>query len=398
MARIPSAEEVARRLAPVTERDLSGPDDAGEPAGDATVSPQMLPKSLERQIARRVAARAAYAQDRNPAPGMILAVLPAAPGGEAALAQEPLPVLLDILEADGKAWRGWVVGRDRGHATGWDLILGPEEEDRDPACEFIQAWNPVRVALPKEVRILGQLSPHRLAAVRTLAVDHEKGFISGPRDEHRLGVALARELSDGTGVVTGTPLAGERDPRAAYQRAYREIAARLPQPAPAEPAAMPRASRRSLWQRMLGLPAWQLGGAVATLLLAPLVVMLVMQGQPEAPPIASAPPILPQATHRYAGTGEVQQLRVADPEASAREIVAALREIGALPDTRNGWAGMVSIRADLKGIPATDQGRFLARFKLAPPSDGVLKVDLVEIEIAHGAKNHETDRGNGVGK
>ena len=77
------------------------------------------------------------------------------------LAAEPIPILLDVLEASGKTWRGWIVARDRGYATCWDLILGPEEEDRDPLCEIVQGWNPVRVSLPKDVRILGQLSPHR---------------------------------------------------------------------------------------------------------------------------------------------------------------------------------------------------------------------------------------------
>ena len=112
----------------------------------------------------------------------------------------------------------------------WDLILGPEEEDLDPLCEIVQAWNPVRVSLPAGIRILGQLSPYRLAALRTLAVNDENGFISGPPDEHRLGVALARELSDGTGVVTGTSIASDDDPRVEYQRIYREIAGKLPAP------------------------------------------------------------------------------------------------------------------------------------------------------------------------
>ena len=204
--------------------------------------------------------------------------------------QEPIPVLLDVLEASGKTWRGWIVARDRGYATCWDLILGPEEEDLDPLCEIVQAWNPVRVSLPARMRILGQLSPYRLAALRTLAVDHENGFISGPPGEHRLGVALARELSDGTGVVTGTSIASDDDPRVEYQRIYREIAGKLPAPVQPAPNLKPQAARPSFLQRLLGLPAWQLGGAVATLLLAPLVVMMVIEDQPEQAQIAVAPP------------------------------------------------------------------------------------------------------------
>ena len=98
----------------------------------------------------------------------------------------------------------------------------------------------------------------------------------------RLGVALARELSDGTGVVTGTSVASDDDPRVAYQRVYREIAGKLPAPVEPAPNLKPQAARPSLLQRLLGIPAWQLGGAVATLLLAPFVVMVVSKTQAEA--------------------------------------------------------------------------------------------------------------------
>jgi hypothetical protein len=394
MAKLQSPEEISRRFDPVTEAELSAAAEEADSVENAAALPDSpLPAGIARRIAQRVQARSRFADDHTPEPGKIVAIHPEAKMDLGNLAAEPIPILLDVLEASGKTWRGWIVARDRGYATCWDLILGPEEEDRDPLCEIVQGWNPVRVSLPKDVRILGQLLPYRLAALRTLAVDYENGFISGPRDEHRLGVALARELSDGTGIVTGTSIASDDDPRVEYQRLYREIAQKLPAPVQSARAPRPQAARPAFFQRLLGLPPWQLGGAVATLLLAPLVVMLVSQDRPEDLSIAVAPSELTRGIqqHRYTGTGELQQLRVADPEAKAREIVEVLRAIGALPETRSSWAGMVSIRADLSKIPLAEQSKALSRFALAVPKDGILRVDVLQGET----HPNSTDSGTG---
>lgn len=401
MAKLPSPEEISRRFDPVTEADLSAAADAADSRENAAALPDSpLPAGIARRIAQRVQARSRFADDHTPEPGKIVAIHPEAKMDPGNLAAEPIPILLDVLEASGKTWRGWIVARDRGYATCWDLILGPEEDDRDPLCEIVQVWNPVLVALPKNVIILGQLSPNRLAAMRTLAVDYENGFISGPNNEHRLGVALARELSDGTGVVTGTSIASDDDPRVEYQGVYREIAQKLPAPVQAEiaPRPQPQAARTSFFQRLLGLPAWQLGGAVATLLLAPLVVMLVSQEHPEQTPVALAPPEIIKPTQRYASTGETQQLRVADPEAKAQEIVEALRRIGALPETRSSWADMISIQADLSRIPVADQSKALSRFELAVPQDGMLKVDVLHGDIQTRSKRPRISSPEGANK
>jgi len=437
MGKLKSPEEISRRFDPVTEADLGSvleatdtplklalerARDAGlgfdgfaqmslEVTTDSTETPLQsgsddfwasevpvvppetpVPGSIAIQIAKRVESGSRFVDGGAPEPGKIVELYPNVTGEPMAVAQEPIPVLLDVLESNGKTWRGWVVARDRGYATCWDLILGPEEEDRDPLCEIVQAWNPVRVSLPVRIRILGKLSPHRLAALRMLAVDHENNFISGPPGEHRLGVALARELSDGTGVVTGTSIADPSDPRTEYQRIYREIAGKLPAPAQPSLAPKPLPGSPTLWERLFNLPAWQLGGAVATLLLAPLVVMLVMKSPPEQGEIAVAPPVLPQSVHRYAGTGETQQLRVADPEAKAQEIVEALRQIGALPETRSSWADMVSIRADLSKLPVADQSKALFPLGLAAPQDGVLKVDILREDLQQSQKDRGASR------
>ena len=243
MGKLKSPEEISRRFNPVTEGDLdsSGLDsestesvsskiDFGvwhleaaissadycalellEPSPASAPEPE-LPGNLEELIGRRAEAEARFAGDQQPEPGKIIALQLDSPGTETAVAQEPVAVLLDVLESDNRTWRGWVVSRDRAYATNWDLILGPEEGELDPLCEIVQTWNPVRVVLPARIRVLGQLSPYRLAAARTLAVNGENGFISGPPGEHRIGVALARELSDGTGVVTGSSIAESRRP------------------------------------------------------------------------------------------------------------------------------------------------------------------------------------------
>lgn len=407
MGKLKSPEEISRRFQPVTAGDLDSVDpDSSSPAtrkidiqepSPNTTEPE-LPGNLAKLIARRAEAEARFTGDRQPEPGKIIALQLDSPSTEAAVAQEPVAVLLDILESDNRTWRGWVVSRDRAYATDRDLILGPEEGELDPLCEIVQTWNPVRVVLPAKIRLLGQLSPYRLATARTLAVDGENGLISGVPDEHRLGVALPRELSDGTGVVTGTLIADPSDPRTEYQRIYREIAGKLAAPAPAVPAPKPQPAAPSFLQRLFGLPAWQLGGAVATLLLAPLVVLLVMQSPPEQGEIAVAPPAFPQGVHRYAGTGETQQLRVADPEAKAQEIVEALRQIGALPETRSSWADMISIRADLSKFPVAEQSKALSPLGLAVPQDGILKVDVLRGGIQADPEPHRAPRPEGANR
>lgn len=386
MANIPTPEDISRRLRPVRADDLSAANDDNAAPRSSDLPDIPLPPGLAHRIDQRADAQACFAGDHTPEPGKIVALHSVSGDESSAVAIEPIPVVLDILESGGKTWRGWIVSRDRDYASSWDLILGPEEVDIDPLCEMAQAWNPVRVAIPVKVRILGKLSTERLAALRMLAVDHENGFISGPPGEHRLGVILARELSDGTGVVTGTALGSDDDPRVEYQRIYRKVADKLAAPVQAAPVRKVAFERPSFLQRLFGLPAWQLGGAITMLLLAPLVVMMVMQEPPLQEQIAVGPPgsIDYDQTRSYAGTGEAQQLRVTDPEAAAQEIVEALRQIGAFPETRTSWAGGVSIRADLSRIPAAEREKTLSRFKIQLPQDGILRVDVLKRDLLQG--------------
>jgi len=189
--------------------------DAGN-VDEAKVPPQLAKLFAQRQAAREAAFLPI------PQPGQILRVSSSQRGKDSLPpCDEPLAVLLDAPIDKGR-WRGWLVGRDPEYATIWDLILGPEEDPRDPQCEVVQIWNPVSVTLAEADRVLAELSDERLSAARMLARDHAQKLLPTPIQDVRMGVHLARELSDGTGVVTGTPVAAGDDPRHEYQKIYRE--------------------------------------------------------------------------------------------------------------------------------------------------------------------------------
>jgi len=125
---------------------------------------------------------------------------------------------------DGRRWAGWLVAQESDWAGERDLIL--QEEDGVLALDaaMAQAWNPVEVSLRGDEAILGKLSPQRVAAVSTLSshVPTDAQWVA-PRPG-RIG---AWDLDEGTTVVTGTPLGGDDDPRAAYQDLYRRLASEL---------------------------------------------------------------------------------------------------------------------------------------------------------------------------
>ena len=164
MAKLQSPKNFSRRFDPVTEAELSAAAEEADSVEAAALPDSPLPAgiaSVLHSACKRAPALLTTTRrnrkDRAIHPGE---------DGPWQLGRGANSHPADVLEASGKTWRGWIVARDRGYATCWDLILGPEEEDRDPLCEIVQSWNPVRVSLPKDVRILGQLLPYRLAALR----------------------------------------------------------------------------------------------------------------------------------------------------------------------------------------------------------------------------------------
>ena len=132
-------------------------------------------------------------------------------------------------------WWGWMVGSEPDYACEWDFVLGSDDEPRDPLATTVQLWNPVRIYLPSVARVIGQLTPQRHAALRSLVAD----FLSGDEatqvnvapQEGQTSFLVFRATSAGHQVTTGLPLSGPDDPRRVYQTLYEGAADVLRQPA-----------------------------------------------------------------------------------------------------------------------------------------------------------------------
>lgn len=310
-----------------------------------------------------------------PLVGQIVRVPPLI-GKKASGCQEYLAVLLDSEVALGK-WRGWLVGRDADYAGEWDLLLGPEDEPRDPICQVVQVWNPLTLPIRAADKVLAELNPSRLAAVRTMALDHREHRIPEPVADYRCGVHIARLLSDGTGVVTGTPLAPQDDPRSEYQALYREVGLWISQQGiQAEAPAMPRpASPGSppLWERLKD--SFSFGGhwlrpvaALAVLLVVPLLVIQVWRADTDQTSI-------PQGSY-ISGSGQ-QELPATDPAAKAMEIENQLRALGVQPEIRFESGGDIVVMANLTELPDTERKSWLANHGLTDPSPNPLRLIIV---------------------
>ena len=134
-------------------------------------------------------------------------------------------LLLDRCLEDDR-WVGWMTAPECDWAGAFDVLLEPEDEPFDPMCGVIQTWNTVTVrAIPRRsVRLLGRLSPHRLAAVR--AVQNEYRVAHDVTVPPELGRIALRVVSGAFTVLTGAPLLAQ-DPRRAYQALYRRAGSRL---------------------------------------------------------------------------------------------------------------------------------------------------------------------------
>ena len=208
------------------ERELFGKGDSF--ADEELVDPERStlefalapPDHLLAMMERRVAADRAY----PPAPlavGQIRRITSVSQSGRQL--GRSCAVLLGRA-VDGRRWAGWLVTQESDWAGERDLILQEEDGVLAPEAAMVQAWNPVELSLRGDEAILGKLSPRRLEAVWTLAshVPTDAQWVA-PRPG-RIG---AWDLDEGTTVVTGTPLGGDDDPRAAYQGLYRRLASEL---------------------------------------------------------------------------------------------------------------------------------------------------------------------------
>ncbi len=210
---------------------------------EAPVPP--LPPDLRMLIRRRVAARQTPFSPM-PTPGQIVRI-DEARGPHGPLnwdLSRPLAVLLNEPTETPAVWYGWLVTAEADYAADWDLLLGPEDEPCDPLARMVQLWNPVHVYLPSVSRVLAELRPERLAAVRALAV----AGVTEPPAESALAQPgrIVRRVVGSWTVRTGTPLGRADDPRHRYQQLYHAYAAAVREPA--AQAAAQAASSQTSWR------------------------------------------------------------------------------------------------------------------------------------------------------
>jgi hypothetical protein len=331
-----------------------------------------IPTALTTLFAQRQAVQQAGLPSA-PRPGVIVRISPNDQAPTPGASAEPLAALIDAEIAVGK-WRGWLVGRDPGYACEWDMILGPEDEPRDPLCQVVQVWNPVSLTAAPTVCVLAELAADRLAVARALAKDFTQLEIPKLIEDHRMGVILARELTDGTGVVTGTPMVSQTDPRREYQQLYREAALLISQ-RPSVATTAPDRSRTKTtgflnWiEAIFGLPGRLKLVPVAfaaILLIIPAVAFLVLyQGHEQ------------DVSGSYVSGGAFQEIRAEHPDATSRELEAALRTAGAAPEIRYEPGGVIILEAALKPLAEKDRNRILEAHRLAIPADQQLRVMIV---------------------
>lgn len=189
-----------------------------------------LPPDLQALIRCRVAARQARFSP-VPTPGQIVRI-DEARGPHGPLHWDlarPLAVLLDEPTETPNVWYGWLVTPETDYAGYWDMLLGPEDEPCDPLARMVQLWNPVHLYLPSVSRVLAELRPERLAAVRALAV--ECLIAPEPDPAQAQPGSRVRRSVGAYRVRTGTPLGGPDDPRHRYQQLYHAYAAAVREPA-----------------------------------------------------------------------------------------------------------------------------------------------------------------------
>ncbi|WP_225782369.1 hypothetical protein [Xenophilus sp. Marseille-Q4582] len=220
---------------PAAPRDAQAPPVAPAPDTEALLLPLT-------ELARRREALAQRAFGAHWASGRLLSVRHGC---------WRLGVLLDrpLAAATGAVpgWQGWLVAGEADWAGPFDVLLEPQDEPFEPAWGVVQTWNPVELhpSALTEARVQGELSASRMAAVRAVAAQAACGDAAPPASlglAARPGRIALREVA-GFGVLTGTPLAAQGDPRSEHQALYREAAQALlaARPARADAAARPAA-------------------------------------------------------------------------------------------------------------------------------------------------------------
>jgi len=204
---------------------------------DVPGAAQEIPAHLVDLFRRRVAT-SKHRFSKKPTAGQILSVEQLiGPDGDIGWdVARPLAVLIESpsVNEDGsenaEIWYGWMVAPETDYATHWDFVFTEEDAPFDPLAGMAQIWNPVYVYLKSTSRVLGEISPARLQAVRAMADEYLTADEPDVEDAQPGYVALRTTL-DGLPVVTGTPLGGLNDPRWQYQEIYHTAAEAIRVPA-----------------------------------------------------------------------------------------------------------------------------------------------------------------------
>lgn len=214
------------------QADLQEEHTRPEPPDGGFHPPPAIPDHIQAMIRRRVAATS-LASLSIPTPGQIVSVekiVTPRPAQLDAILMVPLHVLLDAPAEAPAVWHGWLVSAETDYAGWWDFVLQEQDAPFDPEAAMVQVWNPVRLYLPMAARVVGQLSPTRLQAVRALAADFV--MAESPTDIPSWpGRVASRPTSQGLRVTTGSPLGNDSDARHRYQQLYFEAAEAVREPA-----------------------------------------------------------------------------------------------------------------------------------------------------------------------
>lgn len=291
--------------------DFSETDD--DPRWDALAS-EPLPDFITDLIERQAAAFQAH-PSAPPAVGQIRCLDAISEGRSIG---RNVAVLLGA-HLDGKRWSGWLVAQEVDYASDRDLVIEADDGPVDPLAGMVQTWNPVRVLIDGQERILGKLSPLRLAAVMALADAPQDGAGVKPKP----GKVYGWDLDTRIVVATGTPLGGPDDPRHEYRAIYRQLAAEITAAASAVAPTATHPSQQTGW--LVGTfvrPAWTFGAMAAATLLA---LHALLDGAPRTENLGyngQAPGMQPVAP----STGQVLRVTLA-----AKGDLGTLRDLLRLP-------------------------------------------------------------------
>lgn len=363
--RTPSLEIVRQRFVgsalpgPISETELGR---AACPSSAPSIDP--VPDFLRKLFAERQAARHA-SWPAKPEPGVIVQILPKLGDTDPSGPIEPLALLLD-REISPSRWRAWLVVRDVGYAAWHDLILGPEDQPRDPQCQVVQVWNATVIETRIAQQVLSRLSEETMAAIRSMERDLAENRQPGEQCDTRMGVQLARELTDGTGVVTGTPASAPDDPRHGYGDLYRQAGEWVGRQS--SPRMQHTTSHASRWLSIL--IGSRLGLAATAILVIGVSVLLfrAVDTQIGTSPVGAS----------YISGHGIYQRVAENPAETALAIERRLRLVGVNPEIRHEEGGSIVIQADLSGLTDTSRTALLAELSVSQTEKKLLTLMLIK--------------------